>query len=177
MRIISGKLGGRIFQSPSGNRTHPMSDKIRGAIFGVLGDITGLSILDTFSGSGALALEAISRGAASVTAIDVDKKAYSTIVNNVESLGIAQQIKVVKSYFNAWSTRHQNLKFNIIIADPPYNDIPYRDMKKIPRHLTNDGIIVLSWPKEADAYYWPDMVNVVSKKYGDAQLLFYRKIS
>ena len=53
MRVISGWLGGRIFESPHGHRTHPMSDKIRGAVFGVLGDIKGLTVLDAFAGSGA----------------------------------------------------------------------------------------------------------------------------
>lgn len=61
MRIISGIYGGRTIQSPSGHKTHPMSEKMRGAIFNALGDIKGLSFLDAYGGSGAVALEAISR--------------------------------------------------------------------------------------------------------------------
>ncbi len=71
MRVIAGWLGGQNFDSPKSNRVHPMSDKMRGAIFGVLGDIKGLTVLDAFSGSGALAIESISRGAKSAIAIDV----------------------------------------------------------------------------------------------------------
>ena len=68
MRIIAGTLKGQQFQTPHSHKTHPMGDKIRGALFNVLGDIEGLSFLDAFSGSGALAFEAASRGAASVLA-------------------------------------------------------------------------------------------------------------
>ena len=72
MRIIAGYLGGRQFNSPRSNRTHPMSDKARGGLFNALGDISGLTVLDAFAGSGALSFEAISRGAESVIAVDID---------------------------------------------------------------------------------------------------------
>ena len=67
MRIIAGSLGGRVFKAPSGHRTHPMSEKIRGAIFNALGDISDLTVLDAFTGSGALCFEAVSRGVANAT--------------------------------------------------------------------------------------------------------------
>ena len=60
MRVISGKFGGQLFDAPKGHRTHPMSEKVRGALFSVLGDISGLTVLDAFAGSGALSIEAIS---------------------------------------------------------------------------------------------------------------------
>lgn len=63
LRVISGSLGGRLINSPPGNKTHPMSEKMRGAIFNILGNIEGLDVLDAYSGSGAIALEAISRKA------------------------------------------------------------------------------------------------------------------
>lgn len=127
MRVIAGRLGGRNFQSPHGHRTHPMSDKMRGAIFGVLGDISGLNALDAFSGSGALAIEAISRGADSAVAIEVDKGAHSVITENFKSLGIDHQVKAVRAFAGAWSTRHQAQLFDLIFADPPYDNVPYRD--------------------------------------------------
>lgn len=174
MRVIAGALGGQNFESPHGHRTHPMSEKIRGAIFGVLGDIKGLSVLDAFAGSGAVAIEAISRGATSALAIEVDQRAYDSIKRNINTLNISEKMEVVKAYFNAWSTRHQTQLFDIIIADPPYDDVPYRDLKVLSRHLMPDGIIVLSWPAKADEYYIPGFEVVQSKKYGDAQLLFYK---
>jgi 16S rRNA (guanine966-N2)-methyltransferase len=85
MRIIAGRLGGRHFASPQGRRTHPMSDKMRGALFNALGDIDGLSVLDAFAGSGALAFEAVSRGAGHAVAIDVDKSAQRAIAENIST--------------------------------------------------------------------------------------------
>lgn len=177
MRIIAGRLGGRNFASPHGHRTHPMSEKIRGAIFGVLGDIKGLSVLDVFAGSGALGFEAISRGAKRVVAIEVDKTAHRIIQENITSLGIKDQIKATRAYANAWSTRNQAQTFDLILADPPYDDIPYRDLKSLPRHLNDNGIFVLSWPGNMRHWKFEGLEIVQTKDYGDSQLVFYRKIS
>lgn len=176
MRVIAGWLGGRIFESPHGHRTHPMSDKIRGAAFGVLGDIKGLSVLDAFAGSGALAIEAISRGAKNAVAIEVDKGAHAIIVKNIEALAIADRVKPVRAFAVSWSTRHQAELFDLIFADPPYDNIPYRDLKSLPRHLTDSGTLVLSWPGKAEALKFEGLEVVQSKQYGDAQLVFYKKI-
>ncbi len=174
MRVISGWLGGRIFDSPNGHRTHPMSEKMRGAIFGALGDIKGLTVFDAFSGSGALAIEAISRGAASAVAVDMDPAANKVIVQNIASLGIEDRVKAIRAYAGAWSTRHQAQFFDIILLDPPYDNIPYRDLKRMPRHLSEDGVLVLSWPGKIDALTFEDLKIVQQKSYGDGQLIFYK---
>src|SRR5881392_748421 len=103
MRIIAGKLKGRQFQTPHGHRTHPMSDKARGALFNVLGDIEGLTFLDAFAGSGALAFEAVSRGAKSIVAIERDRPAHSVIERNIKELGLSGQVKGVKANAGGWS--------------------------------------------------------------------------
>lgn len=176
MRVIAGFLGGRNFNSPRGHRTHPMSDKMRGAIFGVLGDIKGLTVLDAFAGSGALSIEAISRGAKHCTAIEVDKKAHSCIVENIESLGLEDRIKAIRAYANAWSTRHQSQFFDIILLDPPYDNVPYRDLKHMPRHLSETGVLVLSWPGKAENLRFEGLEVVQEKIFGDSKLVFYKKI-
>src|SRR5665811_5390 len=117
MRVIAGSLGGRNFSSPGGHRTHPMSDKIRGAVFGVLGDIKGLTVLDVFSGSGALAIEALSRGATTAVAVEADKTAYEVIVQNIATLQLSERLQVTRAYFKAWSNRNQRSQFDIIFAD------------------------------------------------------------
>lgn len=177
MRVIAGWLGGRNFSSPNGHRTHPMSDKIRGAIFGVLGDIKGLTVLDAFAGSGALAIEAISRGAERAVAIEVDKRAHAIIIENLQALGIEDRVKAVRAFAGAWSTRHQAELFDLVFVDPPYNDIPYRDLKSLPRHLAAGGTLVLSWPGSMEALKFEELVAVQAKQYGDAQLVFYQRIS
>lgn len=177
MRVIAGRLGGRNFSSPGGHRTHPMSDKMRGAIFGVLGDIKGLTVLDAFAGSGALSFEAISRGAKSAVAIEVDKRAHTVITENIKALGLDGRIKAVRAFANAWSTRHQAELFDLVFADPPYDSIPYRDLKNLPRHLTDNGTLVLSWPGNLEPFKFDGLTAVQAKNYGDGQLVFYQKIS
>jgi 16S rRNA (guanine966-N2)-methyltransferase len=175
MRVISGRLGGQNFEAPRGHRTHPMSEKVRGAIFGALGDISGLNVLDAFSGSGAIAIEAISRGAASAVAIEVDKGAHTVIQKNLKKLGIEDRVKATRAFVNAWSTRHQSQKFDVVFADPPYDNLPYRDLNAISRHVKEDGLLVLSWPPKADWYPFKGLEMIQSKDYGDAQLFFYKK--
>src|SRR6266404_7522519 len=105
MRIIAGTLKGREFKSPRGHKTHPMSDKVRGALFNVLGDIEDLTFLDAFAGSGALAFEAISRGAKSVTAIDRDNSAHEVLEQNSREL-CPRQVKVIKANAGGWSNHN-----------------------------------------------------------------------
>ena len=169
-------MGGRNFESPHGHRTHPMSEKVRGGLFGVLGDINGLTVLDPFGGSGALAIEAISRGAASAMIIEVDKGAHDIIQKNIAALSIDDKVKTVRAFANAWSTRHQDQSFDLILLDPPYDNLPFRDLKAMPRHLKDDGTLVLSWPGQADTYPFEGLEIVQEKHYGDAQLVFYQKI-
>ena len=103
MRIISGTLGGRHFDAPNGNKTHPMSDKARGGLFNALGDIKGLTVLDAFAGSGALSFEAISRGAKNAIAIDIDRSAITSVVKSAKELGVEDKIKTVRANASGWS--------------------------------------------------------------------------
>lgn len=176
MRVIAGFLGGRTFAAPGGHRTHPMSDKVRGGLFGVLGDIKGLEVLDAFAGSGALSIEAISRGAKHATAIDVDKRAHAVITDNIRTLDITDRIKAIRAYAGAWSTRHQDQLFDLIFVDPPYDNPPYRDLDSLPRHLKDNGTLVLSWPGNQKPCKFDKLAVVQTKGYGDAQLVFYQKI-
>ena len=92
MRVIAGTLGGRNFSSPHTRRTHPMSEKARGALFNALGDIHGLSVLDAFAGSGACSIEAVSRGVQTKSmAIDIDPEAVKTIAENIRSLDLTTE--------------------------------------------------------------------------------------
>lgn len=177
MRVIAGKLGGQNFNSPRGHRTHPMSEKARGAIFGVLGDIYGLTVLDAFAGSGALAIEAISRGAKRAVAVEMDKTAQKINSENITELGIEDRIKSTRASVKAWSTRHQSETFDLILADPPYDNIPYRDLRSLPRHLSDNGTLVLSWPGKSKTITFDGLQIVQTKIYGDAQLVFYQKVS
>jgi 16S rRNA (guanine966-N2)-methyltransferase len=177
MRIIAGSLGGRNFDSPNTHRTHPMGDKIRGALFNALGDIEGLNVLDAFAGSGALSFEAISRGAASATALEIDKEAYLTIVKNIESLDLKDEVMVLRKNASGWSRNNQHKTFDLVLADPPYNDIRPDLLQKLAQQVKAGGIFVLSWPGGEKVREFDGLQQVSHKTYGDAQLVFYQRIT
>jgi 16S rRNA (guanine966-N2)-methyltransferase len=177
MRVIAGKLGGLPLQSPKQYKTHPMSDKMRNGLFNVLGDIKGLSVLDVFAGSGALAIEAISRGAKNAVTVESDKTANKAITENVHDVGLEEEIKIAKSYFISWSSRNQNQKFDIILADPPYHDLHMKNFVKLVKHLKDTGTLVLSWPKSEEQLELQGLKIIKNKDYGDGHLVFYRKVS
>jgi 16S rRNA (guanine966-N2)-methyltransferase len=177
MRIVAGRLGGRNFDSPPGHRTHPMSEKARGAIFNALGDLTGLTVLDVFAGSGALAFEAISRGAKSAVAIDTDKYAYETIQANVAALDLKEQVTVLRKNTSGWSRNNQHKQFDVVLVDPPYDDIRPDVIERLAVHVEPGGILVLSWPGKEPIRELKSLEVVSNKNYGDIQLVFYRHIS
>lgn len=177
MRIITGALGGRIFDTPGTHRTHPMSDRVRGALFNVLGDITGLTVLDAFAGSGAISYEAVSRGATQVTAIENDRIAQQTIAKNLRDLSLHAHMKLIKASASAWLSTNQAARFDIVICDPPYDDLQISLMTRLANSTKVDGLVVLSLPPTAEYTLPAEGFRLeVSKDYGDAQLVFYRRI-
>lgn len=177
MRIISGQLSGRTFESVSGHRTHPMSEKIRGAIFNALGDIEGLTVLDAYAGTGAIAIEAISRGASSAIALDADKRAARTIKENIEALGIQDKIESSLIYAHSWSRRNQAKQFDIVILDPPYDAVEPKELLMLAKHCKPGGVIVLSLPPNTGFQYASSRKELLQQKnYGDAELFFYRML-
>jgi 16S rRNA (guanine966-N2)-methyltransferase len=153
-----------------------MSDKVRGALFGMLGDIVGLTVLDAFAGSGALSIEAISRGAEHAVAVDIDKSAYLVIVENAKKLEIGTQLEAVKKNVAIWSGQNLNIRFDLVLCDPPYDDLNRNILRKLPRHLTESGIFVLSWPGKEKPPEFDNLTVKKTKTYGDIQLIFYQKI-
>jgi len=176
MRIISGSLGGRNFDSPKGSRTHPMSEKARGGLFSALGDISGLTVLDAFAGSGALSFEAISRGAKNAVAIDIDKNAIDAARRSLKSLNISRQVKVIKANVSGWSDNNEKAVFDLVFVAPPYDDLQPNLVRKLAKHVNTMGIYVLDWPKGEANLEIAGLDIVKQKNYGDAQLVFYRKI-
>lgn len=175
MRVIAGYLGGRIFASPHGHRTHPMSDKARGALFNILGDIDGLTVLDAFAGTGALSFEAISRGAASATAVEIDKKAQRTIAENIEALDVEDKVTLIKGHVRGWFNRHPNTEFDLVLLDPPYDDLQYKVLEKLAAAVKPGGRIVLSWPSKERLLVMKDCEVILSKNYGDISLHIYER--
>lgn len=175
MRIIAGAFKGRIFHDPPGHHSHPMSDKVRGALFNMLGDIVGLSVLDAMAGSGALSFEAVSRGAASAIAIEQKRGAYRCVSASVKDLRLAKQVKAVNADAGSWSSHNQTKQFDIVLLDPPYQDLQINLLDKLTKHAKAGGIVVVSWPGHELPPAFDTCSIISDKKYGDAQLVFYRK--
>lgn len=152
-----------------------MSEKARGAIFNALGDIAGLTVLDAYSGSGALAIEAISRGAKHALAIEVDVEAVKTISRNITSLGLRDQIACLRKNVSGWSRNNVTKKFDIVIADPPYDDIRPDVLERLTTHVAPGGIFVLSWPGSEQIRPLHGFEVIAHKPLGDIQLVFYRQ--
>jgi 16S rRNA (guanine966-N2)-methyltransferase len=176
MRIIAGSLKGQQFQAPHGHRTHPMSDKMRGALFNILGDVEGLSFLDAYAGSGGLAFEAISRGAKQAVAVDKDAAAHKTIGINIKDLHLAKNVKAVRANIAGWSIHNMEESFDIVLLDPPYEEINTSHLQKlINRHVKKGGLAVLSFPGQQPFPAFEGVEIAADKNYGDGQLVFYRK--
>lgn len=174
MRIITGSLRGRTFNSPHSHRTHPMSDKIRGALFNTLGDIDGLTVLDAFAGSGALSFEAISRGAASAVAVESDRAAQRAILENINALDIAQHVKLVSTTSGTWLEANPDARFDLVLLDPPYDDVQLSIVQRLASAVTKDGLLVLSWPGDQELPEFEELRRISQRSYGDAQLAYYR---
>jgi 16S rRNA (guanine966-N2)-methyltransferase len=177
MRIVAGSLGGRLFDSPKSHRTHPMSDKARGALFNVLGDIEGLTVLDPFGGTGALSFEAVSRGAKQAIVVEADRPAQKVIAANVEALGLASKVQLIGGMANSWLTKNRGKTFDLVFCDPPYRDLQYDLVERLERAVRPGGIYVLSWPSTADLPRFRELTKVEQRRHGDMQLVFYRKNS
>jgi 16S rRNA (guanine966-N2)-methyltransferase len=177
MRVIAGYLKGRILHEPHGHRTHPMSEKIRGAIFNALGDIEGLSLLDAFAGSGAVSAEAVSRGAKFVQAVDQDKEAVRCIRKNIDELKLSSVIKLSQANISSWLDTNPDATFGVVILDPPYDDVRPELLEKIANFVKISGIVVLSLPSDTNFELSPTTYHLLSTKlYGDARLDFYRRV-
>lgn len=174
MRVIAGRLGGRIFNSPHGHRTHPMSDKMRGALFNMLGDISGDTVLDAFAGSGALSYEAVSRDADSCVAIETDRNAQRTITENIASLQLDDQVKLIRANARAWLSTTQDT-FDLVLLDPPYDNLQASLLQELAARVGPGGRLVLSWPGGTEPPVLSDLKLMTSKQYGDGSLHVYER--
>jgi 16S rRNA (guanine966-N2)-methyltransferase len=121
LRIVAGAWGGRRLQAPPGRATRPTGDRVRAALFSILGPrVDGARVLDLFAGSGALGLEALSRGAAAATFVDNAPAAITAVRANAEALGAVADVQRgdARAYLRAASARHR--QYDLVFLDPPY---------------------------------------------------------
>jgi 16S rRNA (guanine966-N2)-methyltransferase len=174
IRLISGEFGGRYLDAPDTTRTHPMSERMRGALFNMLGDIEGQVVLDAFAGTGSIGLEALSRGAKQAVFIERDRIAQKVITNNIKLLGVQDRASLVKASVASWSETARETQFDLIFADPPYHDVQLSTVSRLAKYLNPKGLMILSHPGRESAPTVNGVVVVDNRSYGDAALAFYR---
>jgi 16S rRNA (guanine966-N2)-methyltransferase len=127
VRIVAGLYGGRRLSAPPGAATRPTSDRVREALFSILGPLDGLRALDLFAGSGALGLEALSRGAAHVTFVESADAAVRAIRTNLEALGVPREAAAVRPQDARAFVRAARAgahEYDLVLLDPPYRLAP-----------------------------------------------------
>ena len=174
MRVVAGRFKGRTLHAPRGRSTRPTSDKVREALFSVLGDVDGLRVLDLFAGSGALGIEALSRGAADATFVDDDERAAAAIRRNVEAVGAGEEATVRRRDALAYLEAHEG-PFDLVLIDPPYSSAPRlgeRLSELLPVVLSNDARIVTESDKRAPLQLALELE--FERDYGDTRIRVHR---
>lgn len=175
-RIIGGSAGGRRLRTPGGVATRPTSDRVREAIFSALearvGTLSGLRVLDLYAGSGALGLEAWSRGAAAVTFVERDRRTAAVISANVKELG-AGAAKVLTGAVASVLARPPAEPFDLVLSDPPY-PVPGPDVEtdlallSRPGWLSADATLVVERGSRGGEFRWPAGYSADgSRRYGE----------
>ena len=180
IRVISGRFGGRKLDAPSesNTRTKPMGERIRNAMFNSLGsEVDGARVLDAFAGTGSVGIEALSRGAAFATFVDRDNVAGKILQKNVMSLGIENQIEVIRTSVNNWLETANPDSYDMIFADPPYHDLQLSTVSRLLAILKPNGLMVLSHPGRGEVPNLEKLGIVVvdNRSYGNAHLTFFRR--
>lgn len=175
MRIVGGIYKGRVLCPFEKIGVRPTSDMARESLFNILQNrISGAKFLDLFSGTGAMGIEALSRGAKLVAINDYSRDAIALIKKNLQKLGIENQVKV--SSLDALTfIGGSHEAFDIVYIDPPYeSDIYTRVLDSVSKILSEDGIVIVESEKPFD-YDGNGLIKYDQRRYGRAHLSFYKK--
>jgi 16S rRNA (guanine966-N2)-methyltransferase len=175
VRVIAGSRKGHTIVAPRGQDTRPTSDRVRENVFNLVGPLDGARVLDLFAGSGALGIEALSRGAASAVFVEHDRDAVRAIERNLDKLRLTGA-RVVRgdALFTVAQESMAGAKYDLVLIDPPYgmlNEIQPRLAQHLPALLAPDGLVVL----ETDARSEPELPLPLrtSRKYGQTRVSLF----
>ncbi len=178
MRVIAGALGGRPLVAPKGHATRPTSDRVREALFSVLGDVSATSVLDLYAGTGALGIEALSRGASHAVFVENARPALEALRKNIASLGLASSAVVVATpVARAIRGLSGYNPFDLVFVDPPYVDLA--EAAEAIEQLVDLGrcseraCVVLEHAARDAAPELKGLLREDTRRYGDTSLTFY----
>lgn len=182
-RIIGGAAGGRRLRTPNGEATRPTSDRVREALFSALeaelGSLTGLRVLDLYAGSGAVGLEAMSRGAGVVTSVESDRRTARLVQDNVQTLGF-RKVEVLAQSVVRVLGQHPRAPYDVVFADPPYavdNAEVEEALTLLIAHewLAAGSVLVVERSARSVEPAWPHgLVREREKTYGETVLWYVR---
>ena len=180
MRIIAGEMRSRRLKAPEGMDTRPTADRVKESMFSILlHHLSGARVLDLYAGSGALSLEAISRGAENAVLADSSPKACKIIAENIESLGCQTRARLLRQGDSAALTilKKEGAQFDLIFLDPPYrmDASAVCDRLERERLLAEGGIIVVEHAKETPPAPSDTLTLVDKREYGATGLSFFKR--
>lgn len=181
-RIIGGVAGGRRLATPTGRDTRPTSDRVREAVFSAIeswcGSMSGLRVLDLYAGSGALGLEAWSRGAEAVTLVESDRRTAALVSANARDLGCRVAHVVAAPVAVHLARGPGGAPYDLVLSDPPYplgEDAVAADLAALLDHgwLAPDSLVVLERSRRSPEPSWPaGLADVRGRKYGETTVWF-----
>ena len=172
MRIISGSRRGARIAAPKGVATRPTGDRVREAAFNLIGPVDGAAVLDLFAGSGAMGLEALSRGAASATFVESDPAACRAIADNLAKLKLTGARVACADVL--WTLRQERRTYDLVLVDPPYErwqELEPRLGEHLPRVLAPDGLLVVETSSRTEPSL--PLPLRTSRRYGSARLTLF----
>jgi 16S rRNA (guanine966-N2)-methyltransferase len=167
MRIIAGTHRGQRIAAPKGRETRPTSDRVRENAFNLIGPVDGAEVLDLFAGSGAMGLEALSRGAAHATFVEHDRDACRVIDANLTRLGLKATVLPLDA---VRALRQEHRSYDLVLCDPPYDYDATRLTPYLGRLLTDDGLLVWETSSREPAPEVPGLRQRTTRIYGSARL-------
>jgi 16S rRNA (guanine966-N2)-methyltransferase len=184
MRVVGGRLGGRTLQAPSSRAIRPTSDRLRESLFNILahgyGDrVQGARVLDLFAGTGALGIEALSRGAAFALFVDQGVEARALLRDNVERLGLGGTTRIFRRDATRLGAAHPVEPFSLVFADPPYGRGlagPALASARAGCWLTPQAVIIVEEAAGAGFTAPEGFEEIERRTYDDTELIFLRYV-
>jgi 16S rRNA (guanine(966)-N(2))-methyltransferase RsmD len=174
MRVVGGRLGGQTLVAPRGTATRPTGDRVREAVFSILGPIDGLRVLDLFAGSGALAIESLSRGAAQATLVDSSPRSIAVIRRNLGALGLQATVIQQKAEAFLDRARRAGRQYDLVFVDPPYRrarTLSERLSEALTPVLASGARVVAESDRREPLEL--DLALLDSRRYGDTLILIF----
>tara|TARA_Y100000588_G_C14142248_1_gene876620 strand:+ start:688 stop:1212 length:525 start_codon:yes stop_codon:yes gene_type:complete len=168
--VIAGKYKGRKLSQFNNNNVRPTQAKVKKSIFDILGPLNNMKVLDLYSGVGSLGIESLSRGATHLTAVENNPSVFKILVNNINKICQDDDIKLHRMNVDKFLSINKK-KFDIIFADPPYEEFNFFDIKKsISNFLNVEGVFCMEMKKTKSLAFEED---IRIKKYGNTQVIFW----